>query len=77
VDATVVPFLDGRLNFSLGCYGCREATDLGPDESLLGFPAARLDALLGALEHLAGKAVARSRAKVALNDLQRGTSTLK
>jgi len=72
VDATVIPFLDARLNFSLGCYGCREATDLGPDESVLGFPAASLEALLGALEHLAGKAVARSRAKVAFGNLRRG-----
>jgi uncharacterized protein (DUF169 family) len=72
VDATVIPFLEGRLNFSLGCYGCREATDLGPDELVLGFPAASLEALLGALEHLADKAVACSRAKVALLNLQRG-----
>lgn len=72
VDATVIPFLDGRLNFSLGCYGCREATDLGPDESVLGFPAARLEPLLEALERLADKAVARSRAKVAFGNLQRG-----
>jgi uncharacterized protein (DUF169 family) len=76
VDATVIPFLDGRLNFSLGCYGCREATDLGPDESVLGFPAASLEALVGALERLAGKAVARSRAKVAFGNLQRGEPEL-
>lgn len=30
VDSTIVPFLEGGLNFSLGCYGCREATDLAP-----------------------------------------------
>ena len=63
VDATVIPFLDKRLNFSLGCYGCREATDLGPDESVLGFPGIRLEPLLGALEQLAAKAIGRSRNK--------------
>ena len=63
VDATIIPYIEQRLNFSLGCYGCREATDLGPHESVLGFPGARLEPLLAALESLANKAVGRSRAK--------------
>jgi uncharacterized protein (DUF169 family) len=42
----VFPYRDGRLSFSLGCYGCREATDLGPQESVLGFPGSFLDALV-------------------------------
>jgi hypothetical protein len=62
-DATVVPYQEQRLNFSLGCYGCREATDLGPDETVLGFPAAHLDALVEALERLRANAIPRSRAK--------------
>ena len=45
------------------CYGCREATDLGPDETVLGFPGQRLAAILVALEALNEKAVPRSRAK--------------
>ena len=65
VDATVIPHLEQRLNFSLGCYGCREATDLTPGETVLGFPGALLDPLLGALEMLHAKAVPRSRAKLA------------
>ena len=28
VDATIIPHLEQRLNFTMGCYGCREATDL-------------------------------------------------
>ena len=63
VDATVVPYLEQRLNFSLGCYGCREATDLGPEETVLGFPAEHLDALVDALERLRPTAIPRSRAK--------------
>jgi uncharacterized protein (DUF169 family) len=63
VDATVIPYIEQRLNYSLGCYGCREATDLGPNESVLGFPGTRLEPLLSALESLANKAVGRSRAK--------------
>jgi uncharacterized protein (DUF169 family) len=65
VDATVIPHLEQRLNFSLGCYGCREATDLAPGECVLGFPGTLLEPLLGALEVLAWKAIPRSRAKLA------------
>jgi hypothetical protein len=53
------------LNFSLGCYGCREATDLIPGETVLGFPGALLEPLLSALEMLRSKAIPRSRAKLA------------
>jgi uncharacterized protein (DUF169 family) len=65
VDATVIPYLKQRLNFSLGCYGCREATDLTPGETVLGFPGTLLEPLLGALEMLRSKAISRSRAKLA------------
>ncbi len=69
VDATVIPYLEQRLNFSLGCYGCREATDLAPNESVLGFPGSRLGPILAALEALANKAVGRSRAKAVFKNL--------
>jgi uncharacterized protein (DUF169 family) len=74
VDATIIPYLEERLNFSLGCYGCREATDLGPNESVLGFPGARLEPLLAVLESLANKAVGRSRAKSAFENLNKKES---
>jgi len=74
VDATVIPYIEQRLNFSLGCYGCREATDLGPNESVLGFPGARLEPLLVALESLANRAVGRSRAKVVFENLNKKES---
>jgi uncharacterized protein (DUF169 family) len=70
VDATIIPHVEQRLNFSLGCYGCREATDLGANETVLGFPGALLSELVLALERLNEKAVARSRAKAALGHLQ-------
>jgi uncharacterized protein (DUF169 family) len=70
VDATIIPYIEQRLNFSLGCYGCREATDLGPHESVLGFPGARLEPLLAALGSLANKAVGRSRAKAVFTNLE-------
>ncbi|HQK52455.1 MAG TPA: DUF169 domain-containing protein [Myxococcota bacterium] len=71
VDAVVIPHVQQRLNFSLGCYGCREATDLGPDETVLGFPGARLPAIRVALDALNGKAVPRSRAKAVYQNLMR------
>ena len=61
----VIPHREQRLNFSLGCYGCREATDLTPGETVLGFPGALLAPLLDALETLRAKAIPKSRAKLA------------
>jgi uncharacterized protein (DUF169 family) len=71
VDATIIPYIEQRLNFSLGCYGCREATDLSPHESVLGFPGSRLEPLLAALESLANKAIGRSRAKAVYENLNK------
>ena len=38
VDATVIPWREQRLNQCFGCYGCRDATNLGTSEAVLGFP---------------------------------------
>jgi len=70
VDATVIPHVEQRLNFSLGCYGCREATDMGANETILGFPGASIDGLVAAVEQLNVKAVGRSRAKAVLGHLK-------
>jgi hypothetical protein len=51
------------LNFSLGCYGCREATDLVPGETVLGFPGTSLEPMIGAVRMLLAQAIPRSRAK--------------
>jgi len=63
VDSTIVPFLEQRLNLSYGCYGCRDATDLGANEAALGFPGAMLEPIVGHLEYLAQKAIPTSRSK--------------
>ena len=63
VDSTLVPFLEKRINFSFGCYGCREATDIEPGEAVIGFPGRWLPALVEEIERLAGRAIPRSRAK--------------
>lgn len=63
VDITVVPYLEQKLNVSLGCYGCRNATCI-PDENLLaGFPANQVQDILESLEVLHEKTMARTRGK--------------
>lgn len=66
VDATLIPYLEGRLNFSLGCYGCREATDMAAGEAVIGFPGSMLEDICRMVAHLAEKAVPKSRSKSAL-----------
>ena len=72
VDATIIPYVEQRLNFTMGCYGCREATDLQPAETVVGFPGARLAQLVDSLAFLREKAVPRSRAKRAHEALVSG-----
>jgi len=63
VDAVVVPFRQGKLNATLGCYGCREATDLGDDECVVGLPGEMLDRIVTNLGRLADTAIPRVRSK--------------
>ena len=63
VDATILPYVEQRLNFGYGCYGCRDATDLGPDEGILGFPVSVLPAVVEHLQFLSEKAIPNSRKK--------------
>lgn len=63
VDATIIPFAEQRMNFSLGCYGCREATDMKSSETILGFPGTKLENITSALEQLNAKAIGQSRSK--------------
>ena len=74
VDAAVVPFLENRLNFCYGCYGCRDATDIKGGEAVLGFPAGMLPAIVEHLAFLRQKAIPASRAKNALADMERRRS---
>lgn len=70
-DSTVIPYTQQRLNFGYGCYGCREATDIGPNETVAGFPASFLPAILEHLVFLSDKAMPASRSKRALVALGR------
>ena len=62
-DSTILPYLTGIPNISLGCYGCRKATDLAPEEMLLGFRADALERTMSVLEELMKKAIPACRKK--------------
>ena len=72
VDAAVVPFVKQKVNFCLGCYGCRDATDITQNETVIGLPASSLDRIIIALEKLSEKAMPRSRSKAAYRALTGG-----
>jgi uncharacterized protein (DUF169 family) len=74
VDATLIPYVEGRLNFSLGCYGCREATDMAPGEAVVGFPGFMLEDICRMVEYLAEKAIPKSRSKSAFARLDQRES---
>ena len=69
-DSTIIPYTQQRLNFGYGCYGCREATDIGPNETVVGFPVSFLEVIVRHLEFLHEKAMPVSRSKRALAALE-------
>lgn len=67
VDVTVIPYLTKNVNISLGCYGCRDATDIEDDECLVGIPMEKMDKIAASLEALAQKAMPEARNKGVYN----------
>lgn len=63
VDGTIIPFLQQKLHTSLGCYGCREATNLAESECVLGFPIKDLENIVNSLQKLNERAIPRVRSK--------------
>ncbi len=70
VDATLIPFVEKRFNLSFGCYGCRDATDIGTNETVLGFPFEQFEEIVSFIEYLDEKAIPNSRGKNAFTLLQ-------
>jgi uncharacterized protein (DUF169 family) len=70
VDVTILPFLTQKLNASLGCYGCREATNLAEGECVLGFPIKDLDTIVHSLQKLKERAIPRVRSKIVYKSLK-------
>lgn len=69
VDVTVIPHLTQNINISLGCYGCRNATDIRDEHMLVGFPGSYLERLVNSLSLLEDKAMSRTRGKKAYKRL--------
>jgi len=63
VDGTIIPFLTQNIHASLGCYGCREATNLAKSEGVLGFPIKDLENIVNSLQKLKERAMPRVRGK--------------
>ena len=71
VDATTIPYMQQKFNMSMGCYGCRDATDIGQSETVLGFPFKDFSSIAQNIEFLSQKAIPNSRGKNALAMLKR------
>jgi len=63
VDATVIPYLTGNTNLSLGCYGCRKSTDIAPEEMLVGIPMSKMRDIVAAISKMSQGPIPKSRAK--------------
>lgn len=74
VDATIIPYVQQRFNMSMGCYGCRDATDICPNETVLGFPFKDFERIAKNIEFLSQKAIHNSRGKNAFAILKRKES---
>jgi uncharacterized protein (DUF169 family)/NAD-dependent dihydropyrimidine dehydrogenase PreA subunit len=66
VEATVIPLTTGKINISLGCYGCRGASDISDDLMFMGIPLAEMPRVIQGLRELGKKAIPDSRAKIYL-----------
>lgn len=66
VETTLIPYMSGQFNISLGCYGCRASSDIGDDLMFMGIPLAQAPELIKGLRALGKKAIPDSRNKIYL-----------
>ncbi len=71
VDSALIPWLEDRVNLSYGCYGCRDATDMGTGEAVLGVPYPLVPKIAEHLSCLSEKAIPVSRSKRAFRSLEK------
>jgi len=62
-DSTVIPYLTGNVNISLGCFGCRKTTDIAPEEMMVGIPGAKMPEIVAAVEKMSKGPIPKSREK--------------
>jgi uncharacterized protein (DUF169 family) len=63
VDSTIIPLLSGKMNMSLGCYGCRRSTDIRNDEMITGIPYENLEKMIESLERIHEGPMQKARQK--------------
>ncbi|MBP1908749.1 DUF169 domain-containing protein [Methanolobus bombayensis] len=63
VDSTIIPITSGKMNMSLGCYGCRRATDIENDEMIAGIPYQNLERMIDSLEKINDGPMEKARKK--------------
>jgi uncharacterized protein (DUF169 family)/NAD-dependent dihydropyrimidine dehydrogenase PreA subunit len=51
-DATVLPIINNRINFSVGCYGCRSMGKLADTEMYVGIPLTQIELIINGLKGL-------------------------
>ena len=66
VETTLLPLTTGEINISLGCYGCRAASDVSDDLMFVGIPLDIMETTIKGLKELGTKAIKQSRAKIYL-----------
>jgi uncharacterized protein (DUF169 family) len=66
VETTIIPFTTGKINISLGCYGCRGSSDISDDLMFMGIPLAEMPRVIQGLGELGKKAIPDSRSKIYL-----------
>lgn len=71
VDMTVVPHTDQKLNVSVGCYGCRNATNVPDNHLYVGFPGNQLEDIVESLRSINEKSMPRTREKYAYSQLMK------
>lgn len=64
VEAVLLPLTNDEPNITLGCYGCRAATDIGEDMMFMGVPTHLLPMVAQGAAELAKKAIPDSRNKI-------------
>jgi uncharacterized protein (DUF169 family) len=62
-DSTVIPYVTGNVNISLGCFGCRKTTDIAPEEMLVGIPGSKFGDLVSAVRKMGEGPIPKSRTK--------------
>ncbi|MEG1512229.1 MAG: DUF169 domain-containing protein [Raoultibacter sp.] len=66
VETTLLPYVNGELNISFGCYGCRASSDVGDNLMMMGIPSEVMPTIVAGLTELGKKAIPQSRDKIYL-----------